>query len=186
MQSQRKHPHTYSFEFFPPNTDEGAEKLALTAAVIAALLIGGYAVWRNSWSVDDNSPALVNDDASEPALPANAAAPATPAPDASGEVVLTAKEGVWLRIYDAADKVLFEKEMTAGERFAVPADANKPMIRTGRADLLTVTIGGKEVAALGPAERTIKDVEISAAALAARPPAPRAAPATANSTVPTP
>ena len=28
MQSQRKHPRTYSFEFFPPNTDEGAEKLA--------------------------------------------------------------------------------------------------------------------------------------------------------------
>ena len=37
MQSQRKHPHTYSFEFFPPNTDEGAEKLALTAAQLALL-----------------------------------------------------------------------------------------------------------------------------------------------------
>ena len=37
MQSQRKHPHTYSFEFFPPNTDEGAEKLALTAAQLAPL-----------------------------------------------------------------------------------------------------------------------------------------------------
>lgn len=37
MQSQRKHPRTYSFEFFPPNTDEGAEKLALTAAQLAQL-----------------------------------------------------------------------------------------------------------------------------------------------------
>jgi methylenetetrahydrofolate reductase (NADPH) len=37
MPSQQKHPHTYSFEFFPPNTDEGAEKLAQTAAQLAQL-----------------------------------------------------------------------------------------------------------------------------------------------------
>lgn len=37
MQSQQKHPRTYSFEFFPPNTDEGAEKLAVTAGELALL-----------------------------------------------------------------------------------------------------------------------------------------------------
>ena len=37
MQSQQKHPRTYSFEFFPPNTDEGAEKLAVTARELALL-----------------------------------------------------------------------------------------------------------------------------------------------------
>lgn len=37
MPSQQKHPRTYSFEFFPPNTDEGAEKLAQTAAQLAQL-----------------------------------------------------------------------------------------------------------------------------------------------------
>lgn len=37
MQSQRNHPRTYSFEFFPPNTDEGAGKLAQTAAQLAQL-----------------------------------------------------------------------------------------------------------------------------------------------------
>lgn len=37
MQSQQKHPRTYSFEFFPPNTDEGAEKLAVTASELAKL-----------------------------------------------------------------------------------------------------------------------------------------------------
>jgi methylenetetrahydrofolate reductase (NADPH) len=37
MQSQQKHPRTYSFEFFPPNTDEGAEKLAATARELALL-----------------------------------------------------------------------------------------------------------------------------------------------------
>lgn len=37
MQSQQKHPRAYSFEFFPPNTGEGAEKLAQTAARLALL-----------------------------------------------------------------------------------------------------------------------------------------------------
>jgi len=37
MQSQQKHQRIFSFEFFPPNTDEGAQKLALTAADLARL-----------------------------------------------------------------------------------------------------------------------------------------------------
>ena len=37
MQSQKAHPRTYSFEFFPPNTDEGALKLAQTANQLALL-----------------------------------------------------------------------------------------------------------------------------------------------------
>ncbi len=37
MQSQKQHPRTYSFEFFPPNTDEGAEKLVITARELAEL-----------------------------------------------------------------------------------------------------------------------------------------------------
>ena len=87
--------------------------------------------------------------------------------------MLTAKEPVWIRVYDAKDKVLFEKEMVAGETYTVPAEAENPMIRTGRAELLAVTIDGREVAALGPGEQTIKDVGIGAAALTARaPPAP--------------
>ena len=37
MQSQKIHPRTYSFEFFPPNTEEGASKLAHTAKQLALL-----------------------------------------------------------------------------------------------------------------------------------------------------
>ncbi len=147
-----------------------SRKLALTAAGIGVALLIGFLAWRSYWTNPNPASAPV-EEASAPVAPA----PQPTAPlNAKGEVVLTAKEGVWLRIYDANDKVLFEKEMAPGERFVVPADAQKPMIRTGRADLLGVTIDGKEVAALGPAERTIKDVEVSAVALTARPPAPSA------------
>lgn len=145
--------------------------LALTALGIILLILAGYGYWRG-WLVRDPAapspqPEMVD------ATQTPAAAPPEPAgPSATGEVVLTAREPVWLRVYDANDKVLFEKEMAAGERFAVPRDANKPMIRTGRAELIAVTIDGTEVATLGPSEQTIKNVEISAAALVARPTAP--------------
>jgi methylenetetrahydrofolate reductase (NADPH) len=37
MESQKKHPRTYSFEFFPPNTPEGQEKLRATTRQLAQL-----------------------------------------------------------------------------------------------------------------------------------------------------
>ena len=81
---------------------------------------------------------------------------------------LSATAPVWLRVYDASKTKLFEKEMAVGERYTVPPNANNPMILTGRPESLKVTVGGSEVAPLGTAERSIKDVGISAAALAAR------------------
>ena len=37
MQSQKKFPRTFSFEFFPPNTPEGQEKLRATTRQLAQL-----------------------------------------------------------------------------------------------------------------------------------------------------
>ncbi|MFM2100602.1 MAG: hypothetical protein RLZZ366_2141 [Pseudomonadota bacterium] len=156
------------------------KKLAWFGVGMIALVLAGFAIWRN-YMITDTTPAPAA--VEEIAPPVQNISPATTAPavNPTGEVVLTAVNNVWLRVYDASDKVLFEKEMVAGERYAVPAGANNPMIRTGRADLINVTVGGKAVATLGPPERTVKDVGISAAALAARPPAP-----VATSTTPIP
>lgn len=156
-------------------------KWAWTALIVALLVAGAYALIRNfNTSLPEmpaNEAAAVADEDGEAS--SNSAAPAA-APNPKGSVVLTARDAVWLRIYDASNKVLFEKEMARGERFSVPADANNPMIRTGRADLLQVTVDGKEVAPLGPAERTVKDVGVSAAALAARDATAAATPSVAS------
>lgn len=156
-----------------------SKRLAWTAFALFVLVAAGYGLWRSYWvpdtSVSAPAPEVVE---AENGAATNAAAPATPAPaNPVGQVVLTAKEAVWVRVYDAADKVLLEKEMAKGESWQVPADANGPMIRTGGAERIAVTIGGKEVAALGPAERTVKDVGISAQALNARTAVPVTAPA---------
>lgn len=150
-------------------------KLAWTAAGILIILVAAYWAFRNYMVADPRDALLpsveITAEPSRPAATPQATAPANPA----GTVILTAKDTVWVRIYDAADKVLLQKEMAPGETFTVPADANTPQIRTGRPDLIAVTIDGREVAPLGPPEQTIKDVGVSAAALTARtPPAPPA------------
>jgi cytoskeleton protein RodZ len=142
--------------------------LAWTAGALFLLGIAGYAAWRSfAFSPDASEPAKqVAAPAKAKAVPAKGAA-ATP--DPSGSVVIAATDTVWIRIYDADKKRLFESEMKAGDSFTVPADANNPMIVTGRPQALAVTIGGKAVAPLGPPDRTIADVGVSAAALIARP-----------------
>jgi cytoskeleton protein RodZ len=144
--------------------------LAWTAAAIGAVIIGGFLVWR-SYFMNGDLPSLETE-ATEQATTAQAVAPKPAVPvtavNASGEVTLTAKDVVWIKVYDESRKRLFESEMKAGDKYVVPKDAVNPMIVTGRPQMLTVTIDGKEVAPLGTAERTIADVGVSAAKLAAR------------------
>lgn len=145
-----------------------SSKLAWTAGALLLIVAGGYGVIRATQQDSSSTPTeVVADRPADADETANSAAPAVPS-NPTGVVVLKAKDKVWLRIYDAADKVLFEKEMALGEAYQVPADANSPMIRTGRPDLLSVSIDGKEVEPLGPPERTIKDVGVSAKALTDR------------------
>lgn len=156
----------------PPRT------LAWTAAAVAVVLVLAYFAWR-SFAFD--GPGLSNPFATtaEKAAPKTAAPAATAAAvDPNGAVVLTASDTVWLRIYDADGKRLYEAEMKAGDSYTVPADANGPMINTGRPQSINVTIGGKPVPTLGKPDLPIKDVGVSAAALLARPAEGVAAPAT--------
>lgn len=159
------------------------------AAIVLALLLGiGYMIWRSS-AVDDDSPADVAITQSDEA-PAGPAAPrpAEPAvkapPPTNGPVVLTAAEDVWLRIDQAGGgAALYMGILKAGQSYQVPAGAQAPRIRTARANVLRVSVGGAEVPPLGPPETTISDVSLAPGDLLARaqggaapPPAARPAP----------
>ncbi|MEP3226691.1 MAG: RodZ domain-containing protein [Parasphingorhabdus sp.] len=147
--------------------------LAFTAAAIAAILLVGFLVWRTlfleptDFAADDSESILAETGTGEETSEAGVE-PVGPSPSSTGTVILTATATVWLKVYDQEGERLFEKEMAAGEQYTVPADAQGPQILTGRPDALTVTIDGAVVAPLGTADRTIKDVGISAAALLAR------------------
>jgi len=156
----------------PPRT------LAIVAALIAVAIILGYAILR-SGAIDgtavDTREAAGIEVPVEPAQPAAAPPAARPAPAAAaaGPVVLTAIDSVWLRVYEGGGGPrLLERELKAGESYEVPATARAPQILTGRPDALRVTVGGREIAPLGAPQKTIADVSLLPADLAARAAAP--------------
>lgn len=152
--------------------------LAWTAAFIAILLALAYGVWRSGLFGDGDEEAARLAASGEPVIerpdePAAASGdrqrPAETPRAAGGAVVLEAEEPVWLRIYEIeSDEVLFQGELAPGERYELPADAQAPAIRTGRAEALRVTVGGEAVPQLGPASTTIRDVRIDAGSLLGR------------------
>lgn len=163
--------------------------LAMVALVVVALI--GFGLWYGTGLFRGTAPPpetlLIPENASGPA----AATPA--APVAGGQVTLVALDTVWLRISDAKGQRLFEKEMTKGERYDVPADADNPHIRTPRPDRLQVLINGSAVAPLS-AKAELVDMQVGAAALMARgqpaaaatpQPRPSASPVPAPSASPT-
>ena len=151
--------------------------LAWTAAAIGILVIAGYLIWRSSMLSDDAAAANVQPPQAM-VSEKSAVGPATGGvvANATDTVVLTATGSVWVKIYDAENKPLFESEMVEGDSYSVPKDAKNPMIVTGRPNAITVTVGGKAVPPLGVPERTIVDVEISATSLLARKPGSPAGP----------
>jgi cytoskeleton protein RodZ len=156
--------------------------LALVALAIALLIAVSYGVWRSGMfsgeGADDRARLAAGTDAlpplqPEPGVPAQEPlAGATPAPapsaNSAGPVVLTATEPVWVRVYERSGRTLFTGEMPAGQRIEVPADAVDPLIHTGRAEALRITVGAAEIPALGPPSTRLRDVSLSRDALLAR------------------
>jgi cytoskeletal protein RodZ len=152
--------------------------IAWAGAIVAILVLIGVGLWYGTSLFRGSAP-------SESAVPienvtADASNAAVPVPTqvTGGQVSLVALDTVWVRVVDASGKRLFEKELAAGERYDVPADADRPRLRTGRPDRLQVLLNGSSVAPLGTGVETI-ETEVSAAALQARgqPAAPSTQPA---------
>lgn len=161
---------------------EPSSGLVWAGTAIAVLLLAALALWYGTDLFRSSGAPAPEPTPTEAAATAPEATPSPAAATGNGQVTLTATEAVWLRIYDATGKRLFEKEMAAGERYDVPQDANGPLINLGRPEAIRVSVNGSDVAPLGAPGRAIKDVPISAAALLARgagaPPATAATPTT--------
>jgi len=145
--------------------------IAIAAALLAILIVIGYLVWRNHAVGDADA---VGPPAAEVPPPAKAPPQqAAPAPAAAvpttGPVTLTASEDVWVRIYEAhSPKSLFQGTLKAGQSYQVPATAQAPEIRTGRPNVLKITVGNTVIPPLGAPETMVKDVSLRPADLAAR------------------
>jgi cytoskeleton protein RodZ len=142
----------------------------LAGFAVLLLLAGGFFFFRSIFSPAGELPSLVEQQTKQQQQARQAARPAAPAPAAAnGPVMFTAAvPNVWVKFYDANGKTLLQKQMALGESFTVPADAQGPMIWTGRPDALAISVGGKPVPKLAEQEQVMKDVPVSAQALLAR------------------
>ncbi len=153
-------------------------------AGLAIFATGSYFVWTSFVAPAGELPWLTQDKPAENTAPKQAAGPAaarTPAQAASnGPVVFTAtEEGIWVKFYDSNGAQLMQKQMSLGESYTIPANAEGPQIWTGRPDALSITVGGNPVPRLADSEGIVKDVPVTAAALKARESQPASASPTA-------
>ena len=169
-------PTTTAQYFFEPADPARVppRSIAWITAAVALLLVAGYLIWRSqALGGDEVEQAIVSPD---PTATAAVAARPTPRPQAmpaQGPVVLTAIEDVWVRVAEADGGTRYaERTLKAGERLELPRDARAPELVTGRPNVLRVTVGGRELPPLGPAERRISDVSLRPADLLARAAAP--------------
>lgn len=151
--------------------------LAWTVAIIGALLISAYGVWKFlSVEPDEALIAAQNQAARNSEAPATAAvtaAAATKTPvsniPADAPVILTGLSEVWIGFDDAEGKTENWRTLDPGETYEVPpAYIAAFTLRTSMPQALKVTVGGREIGAIGTADTLVKNVSLKPADLIAR------------------
>jgi hypothetical protein len=159
--------------------------------IAAVALLIALMTWLNNRSLSDNEePASNAPAASAPANPqAQPAAPMQPAAAAQGPVVLTATAPAWIQVTDQG-RSLFEGMLQPGQSYTVPPTATAPMLKAGKPEALTVTVGTVTAPPVGPAGKvataSLLPTDLLRRGQAAAAPAPAAAPAVAPAPKPRP
>jgi len=152
-------------------------RLTWTLVIITALLASAYGVWRFlSVEPDEALIAAQNADAdASEALAADAPAAATAGAAGTAQVaqdapvVLTGLSEVWIGFDDATGKTENWRTLDPGEVYQVPpAYIEQFTLRTSIPQALKVTVGGRDVGAIGPADTLVKGVSLKPADLIAR------------------
>lgn len=88
--------------------------------------------------------------------------------DPAGTVVLSAREDAWVKITDSTTgKTVLQRILRAGDQYSVPA-GSRQLLWTGRAGALDISVDGVTLPPLGGPNDVVRDVELTASALAAR------------------
>ena len=165
LQGDEQRRPVQSFEPGDPARVPSARLTWLALAGVVAAVIAGILFLPSLFSPGGSLPSIL---ASDEPVAASAAAPA-PAPAVAGPVIFTALQpGVWVKFYDRAGTQLMQKELALNESYTVPDDRGEVLLWTARPDQLGITVGGQPVPKLSDAQKAMKDVPVSAAALLAR------------------
>lgn len=167
-----------AYEPGDPNRAPTGGLVWMSLVAVVLLLAGGYMFYNSFLSPSADLPAQVAEGDSDAQTTDGEGDQQSAAADVdpNGAVVFAAQGTAWVRFNDADGNRLYEAEMSEGQSFTVPADAQGPVLITGRPDLLNITIGGKPVPKISEELTTVVDVPVSAQALLDRTPAPTAEP----------
>ncbi len=80
-------------------------------------------------------------------------------------VELVAVCPAWVRVSAADGTVLFEKILDAGERYAVPALQQAPVLRSGNSGSIYFSVNGKTYGPAAPGAQVVKNVSLAALSL---------------------
>ena len=165
--STRPVEQTNTAAFEPADPSRTMPRWLVIGAIGAIVLVVIGLTWLNRQALEDPQPAAIETTDEQPVT---AAPPPTQqaASPTQGPVVLNATEQVWLRVYQRDGATLFEGELGPGQRYQVPQTATAPLLRTGRPQALRITVGDQVAPPVGPPERTVSDVSLSAADLMER------------------
>ena len=160
-------------QFEPMDPKRTMPRWLIIAAIAAIALVALLATWLNNRSMNapDNVAATEAGQADTPQASAAAAVPVAAQP-----VSITATGDAWVQIKDGAS-LLKEGVMKAGEKVDIPPTATAPKLTTGKAEALTISVGPKTVAQVGPSATKVRDVSLLPADLLRGPAVAVAAPA---------
>ena len=102
-----------------------------------------------------------------PQLPATQMAVRTVALDAP-PLELLASRPAWVRVTTADGTVLLEKIMDAGERFALPALEQPPLLRTGNSGAVYFAVNGRTYGPAAPGAQVVKNIELAPSSLTSK------------------
>jgi cytoskeletal protein RodZ len=146
--------------------------LVIIVIVVAILLVGAYVLWRNTLGADTgpvSEAPVVEAPAENGETPSGNGQAAAPQDLTGQTVTLTALGDVWLGVTDGEGGAsLFSGILTTGQTYTVPATATRPLLRTGRPQMLRASAAGRDLGLIGPEERTVDDVSLLPRDLAAR------------------
>jgi cytoskeletal protein RodZ len=177
--------------FEPADPRRTMPKGLVIGAIVAVVVLIALMSWLNKRALEEPE-AGTNETATTTAAP-NAPTPAPPptAPAVTqGPVVLAATAPVWLQVSDRGAS-LFSGTLQPGQTYAVPANAVAPVLKTGKAEALKITVGSAVAPPVGPPATTVSDVSLLPASLlksgqAASPAPAPIAPTTAPAPTPKP
>jgi cytoskeleton protein RodZ len=177
--------NTSSDVFEPADPARTMPKSLVIGAIVAVIVLIAVMSWLNKRALEQpqaaNAPVVADNAAPAPQ-------PATPPPPAQvraqGPVVLAATAPVWLQVSEKGGASLFSGMLQPGQTYSVPATAAAPVLKTGKAEALKVTVGNSVAGPLGPPATTISNVSLLPADLLKAPAA--AAPAVLSPPAPQP